>query len=108
VIAVLARWIGGALQPQPRPRRTPHLRDVALIRQQLLHTIEDCVHSAPGLRLRRQIERARSPQELWLLRNDSFQLIAQRHSQHVANQRIDGLIELFEEWLDPKQLARIR
>lgn len=108
MIAVLARWIGGALQPQPRPRRIPHLRDVALIRQQLLKTIEDCVNSVPALRLRRQIERARSPQELWLLRNDAFQLIAQRHSQHVAAQRIDGLSGLFEEWLDPKQLARIR
>lgn len=107
MIASLARWIV-ALQPQPRPRRIPHLRDVAFIRQQLVQTIEDCVHSAPALRLRRQIERARSPQELWLLRNDAFQLISQRHSQRVAHQRIDGLSELFEEWLEPKQFTRSR
>ena len=107
MIAELARWIV-ALQPQPRPRRPPHVRDIARIRQQLLQTIDDCVHSAPALRLRRRIERARNPQELWLLRNDAFQLIAQRHSQHVATARIDSLSELFEEWLDPKQMARIR
>ena len=108
MIALLTRWIGGALQPPPRPRRIPHLRDVALIRQQLLHTSEDCLGSAPAELLRRQIERARNPQELWLLRNDAFQLISQRHSQHVATARIDSLSKLFEEWLDPKPLARFR
>lgn len=108
MIAVLARWIGVAFQPQPRPRRTPHLRDIALIREQLLHTIEDCLGTAAAERLRRQIERARSPQELWLLRNDAFQVIARHHSQPVAATRIDGLSGLFEDWLDPKQLARIR
>lgn len=106
VIARIARWIG-VVPPQAQPR-TPHLRDIVAIRQRLLATIEDCVHSVPALRLRRQIEQARSPQELWLLRNDAFQLIAQRHSQHVAAARIDALRQLFEAWLDPKQLARIR
>lgn len=106
MIARIARWIGVA-PPQAQPR-TPHLRDIVAIRQQLLGTIEDCVHSVPALRLRRQIEQARSPQELWLLRNDAFQIISQRHSQHVATARIDALRQLFEDWLDPKQLARIR
>lgn len=107
VIVRIARWIGVAPPAQP-PRRTPHLRDIVAIRQRLLGTIEDCVNSVPALRLRRQIEQARSPQELWLLRNDAFQIIAQRHSQHVATARIDDLRQLFEDWLDPKQIARIR
>ena len=108
VLAFIARWLGGAIQPQPRPRRTPHLRDIVTIRQHLGGTIADGVTTVPALRLRRQIEQARSPQELWLLRNDAFQIIAQRHSQHVAAERIDALRQLFEDWLDPKQLARIR
>ncbi len=107
LIVRLARWIGVAPPAQP-PRRTPHLRDIVAIRQRLLGTIEDCLHSVPALRLRRQIEEARTPQELWLLRNNAFQIIAQRHSQHVATERIDALRQLFEDWLDPKQLARIR
>lgn len=77
------------------------------IRQHLLFTIEDCL-SVPAHRLRRQIEQARTPQELWLLRNDAFQLIAQRHDQRTAAERIDALIKVFEGWLDPKQLARVR
>ena len=58
--------------------------------------------------MRAQIEGAASPQELWLLRNDAFQLISQQHSQQVAAKRIDSLIQVFDGWLDPKQLLRIR
>ena len=54
------------------------------------------------------LTRCRTPQELWLLRNDAFQLIAQRHDQRTAAERIDALIQVFEGWLDPKQLARVR
>jgi hypothetical protein len=105
-MALLARFIGVAAEPR-QTLRVPRLKDLMAIRQHLLFTIEDCM-SVPAHRLRRQIEQARSPQELWLLRNDAFQLIAQRHDQRTAAQRIDALIQIFEGWLDPKQLARIR
>jgi hypothetical protein len=105
VKALLARLLGLTSRPHQRPR-TAHLKDVMSMRQHLLRTIEDCV-SVPAHRLRRRIERARTPQELWLLRNDAFQLIAQRHDQRTAAQRIDELVKIFEGWLDPKQLARI-
>ncbi len=104
-MALLARCLHLALGPRARPKAA-HLKDVMAIRAQLLHTIEDCSGVA-ALRLRRQIERARTPQELWLLRNDAFQLIAQRHDQRTAAQRIDALVKTFDGWLDPKQLARI-
>lgn len=105
-MALLARFLG--VDPEPRQKlRVPRLKDLMTIRQHLLFTIEDCM-SVPAHRLRRQIELARTPQELWLLRNDAFQLISQRHDQRTAAQRIDALIKIFEGWLDPKQLARIR
>ena len=106
VIALLARLMGVAAEPRQKPR-TPPLRELMSIRQHLLFTIEDCM-SVPAHRLRRQIEHARTPQELWLLRNDAFQLISQRHDQRTAAQRIDALVQIFEGWLDPKQLARLR
>jgi hypothetical protein len=106
VIVRLARLLGLAPQPRHKPR-TPRLRDLMAIRQHLMFTIEDCL-SVPAHRLRRQIEQARTPQELWLLRNDAFQLIAQQHDQRTAAERIDALIKVFEGWLDPKQLARVR
>ncbi|MBL0917906.1 MAG: hypothetical protein IBJ14_04325 [Hydrogenophaga sp.] len=106
VMALLARFLGVAPEPRQKPR-VPRLKDLMTIRQHLLFTIEDCM-SVPAHRLRRQIEQARTPQELWLLRNDAFQLISQRHDQRTAAQRIDALIKIFEGWLDPKQLARIR
>jgi hypothetical protein len=106
VVALLARLLGMAPQARHKPHK-PRLRDLMAIRQHLLFTIEDCL-SVPAHRLRRQIERARTPQELWLLRNDAFQLIAQRHDQRTAAERIDALIQVFEGWLDPKQLARVR
>lgn len=106
LITRLARLLGLAAEPRQKPR-VPRLKDLMTIRQHLLSTIEDCM-SVPAHRLRRQIERARTPQDLWLLRNDAFQLIAQRHDQRTAAQRIDALIQIFEDWLDPKQLARIR
>lgn len=106
MIAVLARWVGVAMKPRQKPR-TARLKDVMAMRQQLMQTIEDCV-SVPAHRLRLQIERARTPQDLWMLRNDAFQLIAQRHDQRTAAQRIDALVQCFEGWLDPKQFARVR
>jgi hypothetical protein len=106
LLARLASLLGLAAEPRQKPR-VPRLKDLMTIRQHLLFTIDDCM-SVPAHRLRRQIERARTPQDLWLLRNDAFQLIAQRHDQRTAAQRIDALLQIFEDWLDPKQLARIR
>lgn len=102
----IIRFLSAALEPRPAVRKTPRLKDIAPIRNHMLRTIEDC-NSAQAHRLRMQIEGAGSPQELWLLRNDAFQLISQQHSQQVAAERINGLIQVFEGWLDPKQLVRI-
>jgi len=107
VLNALTRLLSVAFKPREPARRVPRLKDIAPIRNHLLRTIEDCM-TQQAHRLRAQIEGAGSPQELWLLRNDAFQLISQQHSQQVAAQRIDSLIQVFDGWLDPKQLVRIR
>lgn len=107
MITSFARWLGVSFTPSRRSTHKATLKDLAGIRRPLLHAIEDCVDQQ-ALRLRTQIESARTPQELWMLRNDAFQLISQQHNQSVAAERINELIQCFEGWLEPKQLMRIK
>ena len=106
MITVIDRLFRVALQPYATPRRMATLKDLQTIRSALLKCVEDC-EGLPVDRLRHQVDRARRVQELWLLRNDAYQLISQRHSQAVATDRINGLIHCFEAFIDPRQLGRI-
>ncbi len=92
-------------QKQAAPRKAG-LQDLTRIRQALAASFEDCLGEAAD-RLRRRIELARTPQELWLLRNDAFQIIAHRHDQSVASERINGLLPAFEGWIDSRQIGRV-
>jgi hypothetical protein len=107
VITAMARWLGAHLTSRKRGTHKATLKDLAVIRRPLLRCIEDCL-DLQALRLRKKIESARTPQELWLLRNDAFQVISQQHNQSVAAERINALIQAFEGWLEPKQLVRIK
>ncbi|RZL07720.1 MAG: hypothetical protein EOP40_15150 [Rubrivivax sp.] len=78
-----------------------------MIRNQLMRSIADCT-AQTAQRLRSKIEQARTAQELWMLRNDAFQLISQQHNQSIAAERINALIQCFEGWLEPKQLVLIK
>ena len=107
MIATLARFIKGSLKPRAPGRRTPGLKDLQSIRSALLQCITDC-DNMPATRLRHKIGQAKSAQELWLLRNDAYQLISQQTSQAVAAERINALIAHFDGWLEPRQLVRIK
>ena len=106
MITTLARMLG--LQPGDRlpARSAPSLKNLLAIRQAMLACIVDC-DTIASERLRHKIGHTQTPQELWMLRNDAYQLIAQRHNQTVAAERINELIGHFEGWVDPKQLVRI-
>lgn len=106
MITALTRMLRVNLAPRQRVHRKPSLKDLAQIRRQLARSIDDCT-SESAQRLRKQIDQARTPQELWLLRNDAYQQISQQHNQSIAADRINRLIQHFEGWLDPKQLVRI-
>ena len=107
MIPTIARFIRGSLKPRAPGRKTPHLKDLQAIRVALLRCIEDC-DSVPARRLNHKIIQAQTVQELWLLRNDAYQLISQQTSQTVAAARINALISSFEGWLEPRQLVRIK
>jgi hypothetical protein len=107
LIATIARIFRVALRPRRPAHKAARLKDLHGIRQALGHCVFDC-EGQSAQRLRHRIEQARSPQELWLLRNDAYQLISQRHNQQVAAERINALIASFEGWVDAKQLVRIK
>ena len=76
------------------------------IRESLLALLHDC-RDMRTQRLIYQIKVAKTPSDLWLLRSDLHQCIAQTHSQSEAAERINSLIEVFEGWLPADQLLRI-
>jgi len=107
LIPTIARFIRGSLNPRAPGRKAASLKDLQSIRKALLDCIDDC-ESVPANRLRHKIIHSQTPQELWLLRNDAYQLISQQTSQTVAAERINNLIGFFDGWLEPRQLVRIR
>ena len=76
------------------------------IRSRLHACLQGC-RDAQTQRLIYKIEQAQTPADLWLLRSDLYQCIARGHSQSVAKERINGLINLFQGWLPDRQLVPI-
>lgn len=107
MIPTIARIIKGTLKPRSNARKVPTLKELQVIRHAFLSCLDDC-DSAASHRLRQKIAHTHSPQELWMLRNDAYQLISQQHDQSAAAERINGLISAFEGWLEPGQLVRIK
>ncbi|MFC3684231.1 hypothetical protein [Hydrogenophaga luteola] len=107
MIATLTRLFKGKAAPGKGAKAVPSLKDLQVIRSALLQTVADCdgisVH-----RLRHKIEQTQTVQDLWLLRNDAYQLISQATSQTIAAERINALLAVFEGWVDARQLGRIR
>lgn len=79
---------------------------VEQIRESLLALLHDC-RDMRTQRLIYKVNVAKTPADLWLLRSDLHQCIAQTHSQSEAAERINSLIEVFEGWLPAGQLLRI-
>lgn len=107
MIAALVRLLDAAQGNRPKYRKLPSLKELLAIRQALLDCVIDC-DSPTAHRLRHKIGQSQTPQDLWLLRNDAYQIISQRHNQTVAAERINALMAGFQGWVDAKQLARIK
>lgn len=107
MLAALTRLVLGTFQPRAKSRKMPTLRDLQFIRSALLQSIEDC-HGLQAERLRHKIAAAKNAQDLWLLRNDAYQIISQHHSQSAAVTRINGLRSVFDGWLAPERLGKIK
>lgn len=96
------RRIFGALVPAIHGRPRPI--------EQIRSGLEAALHDCSGIRTQRmnyRIKAARTPADLWLLRSDLHQCIAQAHSQAVAAERINHLIPFFAGWVPARQLILI-
>lgn len=107
MIPTLARFILRVTRPHAKPRKPPSLKDLQKIRSSLLLCLEDC-ESLSAERLRYKISVTKTPQDLWQLRNDAYQIISQQHSQTMAAERINEVMHRFEGWVDQRQLIRIK
>ncbi len=107
LISTLVRLLDAAQGNRPKLRKRPSLKELLAIRQALLDCVSDC-DSPTAQRLRHKIGQSQTPQDLWQLRNDAYQIISQRHNQKVAAERINALMADFQGWVDAKQLARIK
>ena len=93
----------GASTRKPEPVSGLPLAD---IQRSLSDALEDC----QGVRVDRllyKINSAKTPFELWALRSDLHQCIAQIHTEGVAADRINGLSTVFNGWIPAAQLTKI-
>lgn len=107
LIPTLTRFFKGTMASRKPVSAKASLKDLQCIRTALLHCMDDC-DSVQAHRLRHKIAQAKTAQDLWMLRNDAYQLISQQTSQAVAAERINNLMSAFEGWLEPRQLVRIK
>lgn len=92
----------GGLEWQFRPAPA----GVESVRQQLLAALDDC-EGFECDRLRWRVHTAECAQELWLLRDALFQIVAKQHCQAAAAERINGLVPAFQAVLPERLLTRV-
>lgn len=105
-MSVFKRLFRRTLHWRTRPSKRPSLQAMQRVRSALRECVDDC-EGSQVTRLRMQIEKADTAQELWLLRNDAYQVISQHHNQCVAAERINKMLPLFDGLVAPGQLSRI-
>jgi len=106
VNTVIQRILGLAAPAFSDSGRPVNRVPVEQIRESLLALLHDC-RDMRTQRLIYKVNVAKTPADLWLLRSDLHQCIAQTHSQSEAAERINSLIDVFEGWLPAGQLLRI-
>jgi hypothetical protein len=77
------------------------------IKQALRDVVQDC-GDARGHRMQFRINQATTHSDLWALRSDLHQLVAQVHGERLATERINGLVKLFHGLIPNSHLTRIR
>ncbi|HEX2546865.1 MAG TPA: hypothetical protein VHL79_18425 [Ramlibacter sp.] len=102
-MAAWKNWLNSRpLEWQIRP---PHA-GVETVRRQLLAVLDDC-HGFECDRLRWRVHTAERPQELWLLRDAVYQVVASQHCQAQAAERINQLVPVFQSVLPERMLTRV-
>ena len=93
----------GASSRKPAPISGLPLADI----QRSLREVLDGCQGVRVDRLLYKINTAKTPAELWALRSDLYQCVAQIHTEGEAAHRIDGLSAVFKRWIPAEQLTKI-
>lgn len=75
------------------------------IRQEFSQAMDD-IDTEPAANLRSQIDRARSPRDLWHLRSALYTLVAMHHSESQAQARMERLNRHFPNRTTPSGLGK--
>ena len=103
---VIQRIFGTSISGQSKAEVVTKRVSLEHIRNSLRQTLHDCT-DVKAQRVLYKINTAKTAADLWLVRSDLHQCIAQMHSESIAAERINGLISGFQGWLPSKQLTRI-
>ena len=103
---VIKRIFGMAAPAFSDSGRQVNRLPIEQVRESLQALLHDC-RCMRSQRVLYKINVAQTPSELWMLRSDLLQCIAQVHSQRVAVERINSLVDGFEGWIPANQLVRI-
>ena len=90
-----------------RPPKPPIGVPLAEIQLSLREALGGC-HGVRADRLLFRIDLASTPAELWGLRIDLHQCIAQAHTESAAAVRINNLNHVFAGWVPAAQLIKIQ
>jgi len=96
------QWLPGC--PVDWQLRPPEA-GVEAMRRQLLAILDDC-HGTDCDRLRWRLHTAERAQELWLLRDQVFQVVLAQHCLQQAHERVDGLLAAFGQLLPARLTGR--
>jgi hypothetical protein len=103
-MGTLMKWLASRPAADETGPREP--RCIEDLRQRSLEAIADCTRPNDE-RLRLQLQRALTAQQLWLARSDLYQAIARQHCEAEAVRRINALVPAFEGWLPPGALTML-
>jgi hypothetical protein len=107
MIQRIGKFLKRSFAARGKSPKVATLKDLQIIRNAMLACVNDC-DGLQAQRLQLKINSAASAQDLWLLRNDAYQVISQKHSQTAAADRINQLMHAFEGWVESRQLVKIR
>ena len=103
-MGALMKWLNGV---PAQPAGTPmELHSISELRERSLQVLADCARPHDE-RIRFHLGKAVSAQQIWLMRSEIYQAVAQRHCEAEAARRVNDLLPMFEGWLPPGALTRI-
>lgn len=92
-VASIWRWLWDLEAPAPKPAPLGEIRQI----RAAFHAALMDMQSAKAYQVRYQIEACRSLRELWHLRADVFEIVAENRGEGEAKNRVAGLNRHFPE-----------